>query len=77
MQANPSQRLRADQVLLVDLEDEDALDELREPVGAGGAGSTVLYEDEDVLVVDKPAGLAVEPERWDPGLRPNLSGALH
>ena len=26
----------------------------------------VLFEDEQVLVINKPDGLAVEPERWDP-----------
>jgi len=35
----------------------------------------VLYEDADCLVVDKPAGLAVEPERWQRHLA-SLSGAL-
>ncbi len=29
-----------------------------------GPSVTILYEDEHVLAVDKPAGLAVEPERW-------------
>ena len=37
--------------------------------------SPVLYEDDDVLVVDKPAGLAVEPERWARG-EACLAGAL-
>jgi len=70
----PSQRLRTDQVVSVDF-DEDALDELPEPT-APEVALSVLHEDEHVLVVDKPADLMVEPDRWDP-LRPNLIGALH
>lgn len=70
--ANPSQHLRADQVLIVDVDEEEAPEppRHREDVTVG-----VLYEDEDVLVVDKPAGLAVEPERWarESG---SLSGSL-
>jgi 23S rRNA pseudouridine955/2504/2580 synthase/23S rRNA pseudouridine1911/1915/1917 synthase len=27
---------------------------------------TILYEDDDLLVIDKPAGLLVVPDRWDP-----------
>ena len=27
---------------------------------------SVLYEDDDLLVVDKPAGLLAIPDRWDP-----------
>ena len=26
----------------------------------------ILYEDDDLLVIDKPAGLLVIPDRWDP-----------
>src|SRR5262245_5395289 len=26
----------------------------------------ILYEDNDLLVIDKPAGLLVIPDRWDP-----------
>jgi 23S rRNA pseudouridine1911/1915/1917 synthase len=60
MRVPPSQRLRADQVLLVDLDDiEPPL-----PPVAPEAEIPILFEDEDVIVVDKPAGLAVEPERW-------------
>ena len=69
--ANPSQRLRPHQVLVLDL-DEDRLPLV--PV-APEAVIPVLYEDEEVLVVDKPAGLAVEPERWQRHLA-SLSGAL-
>jgi 23S rRNA pseudouridine1911/1915/1917 synthase len=71
MRANPSQRLRADQVLIVDLVDEEAP---AAPV-APEAALPILYEDEDLLVVDKPAGLAVEPERWARGAA-SLAGAL-
>jgi len=60
MRTTPSQKLRADQVLIVELDDLElpvapVAPELRVPI---------LFEDDDLLVVDKPAGLAVEPERW-------------
>ncbi len=71
MRANPSQRLRADQVLIVDLDDLEAPPA---PV-APEAEIPILYENEDLLVVDKPAGLAVEPERWARGAA-TLAGAL-
>jgi len=71
MRANPSQRLRADQVLIVDLEDAPAP---TAPV-APETGIPILFEDEDLLVVDKPAGLAVEPERWARDAA-SLAGAL-
>jgi 23S rRNA pseudouridine1911/1915/1917 synthase len=69
--ANPSQRLRMHQVLMVDLEE----DELPDTPVAPEVSIPVLYEDADLFVVDKPAGLAVEPERWQRHLA-SLSGAL-
>lgn len=36
----------------------------------------VLYEDEHLLVIDKPAGLLSSPDRYDPN-RPNLMKLLH
>jgi 23S rRNA pseudouridine1911/1915/1917 synthase len=71
MRANPSQRLRADQVLIIDLDDQEAPPA---PV-APEAALPILYEDDDLLVVDKPSGLAVEPERWARGAA-SLAGAL-
>ncbi|MDA1265945.1 MAG: RluA family pseudouridine synthase [Planctomycetota bacterium] len=58
--ARPSQRLRVDQVVTVDFLEEEI------PVApiAPEERVPILHEDERVLVVDKPAGLAVEPERW-------------
>ena len=71
MRANPSQRLRADQVLIVDLDDVEA-----PPAPVAPEGELpILHEDEDLIVVDKPAGLAVEPERWARGAA-SLAGAL-
>lgn len=69
----PSQPLRADQVLVIEFDDEAA--EATRPPVAPGTPVPVVYEDDDVVVVDKPAGLACEPERW---ARDNasLSGAL-
>lgn len=69
----PSRHLRADQVVSVEL-DEEALDVPQHPV-APVLELEVLYEDADVLVVDKPAALPVEPERWERG-NACLSGAL-
>ncbi len=71
MRANPSQRLRPDQVLMVDLDEQEPPPA---PV-APEAEIPILFEDEDLLVVDKPAGLAVEPERWARGAA-TLAGAL-
>jgi RluA family pseudouridine synthase len=59
--AVPSQRLRLDQVLVVDLDDDDLA---RDPPPAPAPRLAVLYEGADVLAVDKPAGLSVEPDRW-------------
>jgi 23S rRNA-/tRNA-specific pseudouridylate synthase len=70
--ALPSKRLRVGQVLCVDF-DEEA--DAAQPPEAPVVQVPVLYEDEDVLVVDKPAGLAVEPERWQRG-EACLAGAL-
>lgn len=36
----------------------------------------VLFEDENLLALDKPAGLLTSPDRYDP-LRPNLMKLLH
>jgi RluA family pseudouridine synthase len=36
----------------------------------------VLFEDESLLALDKPAGLLTSPDRYDP-LRPNLMKLLH
>jgi len=69
--AKTSQRLRGGQVLLVDLDEE----ELPARPVAPRNGLEVLYEDETLLVLDKPAGIAVEPERWARQL-PSLAGAL-
>ena len=71
LRVQPSQRLRPDQVVIVDF-DEDAAPP--PPVDTGLA-IPVLYEDADLLVLDKPAGLAVEPERWARS-NASLAGAL-
>ena len=69
--ALPSQRVRGSQVLVLAFDQEE-----------GGAAPVapeeqvpVLYEDEHLMVVDKPAGLAVEPERWKRDAA-TLAGAL-
>ncbi|MSR62753.1 MAG: RluA family pseudouridine synthase [Planctomycetes bacterium] len=71
MRANPSQHLREDQVLIVEFDDQVPANV---PV-APEASIPVLFEDDDLLVVDKPSGLAVEPERWARSAA-SLAGAL-
>ncbi len=71
--AEPAQRLRRDQVVSVAFEIDE--EHPPRPPVAPDATIPVLYEDEAVLVVDKPAGLAVEPERWKREAA-CLSGAL-
>ena len=67
----PGKRLRAQQVVIATIDWERAP---QRPV-APGVAIPVLHEDEHVLVVDKPADLAVEPERWKRELG-SLAGAL-
>jgi 23S rRNA pseudouridine1911/1915/1917 synthase len=72
--AAPAQRLRADDVVGLEFDEDDlpvALEPrpIEEPLD-------LLYEDAHSLVVDKPADLLVEPDRWDE-TRPNLLSALH
>ncbi|MFT5049609.1 MAG: 23S rRNA pseudouridine1911/1915/1917 synthase [Chlamydiales bacterium] len=67
----PSLRLKRDSVVSVAFDDEDVP---LAPVAPTDA-LKVLYEDECVLAVDKPARLAVEPERWARDAA-TLSGAL-
>ena len=62
----PSRRLRISDVICVHV-DETAFPRRKAPRGQRLGAPTILFEDERVLVVDKPAGIAVEPERWDPG----------
>jgi 23S rRNA pseudouridine1911/1915/1917 synthase len=70
--ANPSQRLRMDQVLFIEFDEDDETPEV--PV-APRVRIPILYEDANMLAVDKPAGLAAEPERWARG-NASLAGAL-
>ncbi|MEO1697084.1 MAG: RluA family pseudouridine synthase [Planctomycetota bacterium] len=67
----PNKRLRTNQVVMATIDWENAPDRPVDP----GVDIPVLHEDDQVLVVDKPAGLAVEPERWLKGLG-SLAGAL-
>ena len=60
MPAHPAQRLRRNQVVVIDIEESEL------PISpvAPPQPIPILYEDDEVLLVDKPSGLAVEPERW-------------
>ena len=69
--ARSSQRLRVNQVVSLDFDDVEPPHSLVAPA----TRVPILYEDDAVLVVDKPAGLAVEPERWKREAA-CLSGAL-
>ncbi|MFT4539938.1 MAG: 23S rRNA pseudouridine1911/1915/1917 synthase [Planctomycetota bacterium] len=57
----PSWRLREGQVVSIDIPDDF---EPKTPV-APRTPLRILAEQDEWLAVDKPAGLAVEPERWD------------
>ena len=70
--AHPSRHLRADEVVSVDFDEEDASSQRSPPPAVR---LTVLYEDEHVLAVDKPSGLATEPDRWDDA-KPHLIASL-
>jgi len=72
--AMPAQRLREDDVVSCDI-DEDDFEAAAAPTESIDP-PTVLFEDEHVMVLDKPADLLVEPDRWD-AERPNLIGGLH
>ncbi len=71
--ARPSQRLRVDQVVTVDAVEEELVS--TRPA-APVEPPVCLFEDDEIYVVDKPARLLVEPDRWD-AERPSLLGALH
>lgn len=57
---SPAAALRRDQVVIVDVDDDAFSRAPRAPE----APLPILYEDERLLVVDKPPDLAAEPERW-------------
>jgi len=57
----PSRRVKYGEVLFVDFEETEV--NITPPV-APSRPLVVLYEDEHTLVVEKPAGIAAEPERW-------------
>ena len=70
MSAQPGDALRAGQIVILD---EDLASHAREAMPA--LDLEVLYEDEHLLAIQKPAGLPVEPSRW--GEHPiHLSGAV-
>ncbi len=60
-EVHPSTRLRRHQVILCTF-DPSALP--RRKVTADLAGIEVLFESDDVLAIQKPPAIAVEPERW-------------
>ena len=67
----PAKGLRANQVVSIEFDPEEA------PKAAAPAARPldVLYQDEAVVAIDKPPGIAVEPERWFPD-RPTISASL-
>src|SRR5688572_6416606 len=71
-QAPPSTRLRTNAVVSIHF-DEEEVDGARR--AAPPFALDLLHQDERLLVIDKPADLPVEPDRWDP-TRASLVGAL-
>ena len=70
MPAQPSDKLRTGQVVLIEVD----MSSLKE-IATHRLDLEVLYEDEHLVAVNKPAGIPVEPSRW--GEHPlHLSGAL-
>jgi len=53
-----------------------AVIKLSAPASGGFWKIPVLYEDADLLAIDKPSGLLSSPDRYDPD-RPNLMKLLH
>ena len=70
--ARSSKRLRADQVVSVDFDESDVEEAVR---AAPPFELSILHQDDALLVIDKPADLSVEPDRWDAS-KPSLVGAL-
>jgi len=69
-QALPSDRVRSNDVIIVEAD----LSKLK-TVAHAPFQPEILYQDEDLVAVNKPAGFPVEPSRW--GEHPvNLTGAL-
>jgi 23S rRNA pseudouridine1911/1915/1917 synthase len=62
METRPSKRLREGQVVVLEIDLNQAPTSV---MGGEVSALDVLWEDDDVLAIDKPAGLATEPERWD------------
>lgn len=70
MPAQPSDKLRDGQIVMVEV-DMSSLKEIK----THQLSLDVLYEDEHLVAVNKPAGIPVEPSRW--GEHPlHLGGAL-
>jgi len=68
MRALPSVKLRHGQIVLLEEEPQAPRPAVKRPI-------ELLYQDEHLVAVDKPAGIPVEPSRW--GEHPEyLSGAL-
>lgn len=66
-----ARRMRDGNVVMCDFDEE----RLPTAPSAPNVSLNVLYEDDAVLVIDKPARLAVESERWAPDL-PTVAGGL-
>jgi 23S rRNA pseudouridine1911/1915/1917 synthase len=71
----PNHRLREGDVVILSLDELADRGDLPVEPAAPDVPVRVLFEDARVLVVDKPAGVASEPERWAPELG-CMAGAL-
>jgi 23S rRNA pseudouridine1911/1915/1917 synthase len=61
LQVKPSYRLRAGDKIDLDLPEPAPLDLIAEPIPLN-----IIFEDQDIVVVDKPAGLVVHPGAGNP-----------
>ncbi len=69
-----SQRLRENEVISVDIS-EDELADVEEVEAEAPIDLPVLFENQDVIAIDKPSALPVEPERWETE-KPNLMRSM-
>ena len=64
--ALPNQRLREGNVVMTPLDELAEAGELPRTLEAPAEKLSVVFESDRLIVVNKPAGIASEPERWEP-----------
>ncbi|MDE0896356.1 MAG: RluA family pseudouridine synthase, partial [Planctomycetota bacterium] len=68
----PNHRVSEGEVILLNFDDDTLFPR---SLTAPGLKLDVVFENDDVLIANKPAGVASEPERWSPELG-SVAGAL-